>query len=493
MTNPNSASIPVIEQRSFISGEWATMVDSGRPLCDPNTGERRQAKLATAEEDVERALDAAWRLYDRVGAETVGLRARAELLLAAADELDRRQEEIAVQDSLNIGAPLSTTRIIASVLGDRVRSAVREAEELGESVELGSDERPVRLLRRALGPAVVVGPWNAPTFTTVGKVAAALLAGCPVLLKPSENAPSGCQIFAEILVAEIRRRDLPGALFQLIQGGSSVGALLTGDPRVAALSFTGGVSAGRAVASAATANLTAVQMELGSNNPAIVRYDADIETTAARLVQGMTRLNGQWCEAPGKILVHEAIHDELVAAMGEEIRRLRVGHSLGPGTEVGPLAFERHRDGLREEIGRLRSLGGRLISSERLPDLDGWFLAPGVIVGLDASAATQELFGPVATVHAVSDDAEALAHANAPGGGLDAYVFGTDTDAALRLAAQLRAGEVRVNGTFMSDLADGSRQSFWGTSGIGGHGPQYGVRFFLGDRVIGVDRDDLQL
>ena len=493
MTDPRGANAPVIEQRSFVDGDWVEMIDSGRPLCDPNTGEARQPKLATAEADVERALEAAWRLFDGLVSETVGLRERCDLLLAVADELDRRQEEIALHDSLNMGAPIATSRLIAGALGDRVRAAVGDALELGDALDLGSAGRPVRLLRRALGPAVVIGPWNAPTFTTVGKVAAALLAGCPVLLKPSENAPSGCQIFSEILVGELRRRELPEALFQLIQGGSAVGSLLTSYPRVAALSFTGGVAAGRAVAAAATANLAVVQMELGSNNPAIVRADADISATAVSLVQGMTRLNGQWCEAPGKILVHESVHDDLVAAMTVELQGLRVGHCLDDRSDVGPLAFERHREGLRQEVDRLLSLGGSLLATERMPDLGGWFLAPGIVTGLAPAEATQELFGPLATVHRVADDAEALRHANAPGGGLDAYVFGADTEAALQLASRMRAGEVRVNGTFMSDLADGSQQTFWATSGIGGHGPQYGVRFFLGDRVVGVDRTDLPL
>lgn len=485
---------PIVETRSYVDGDWvAEMEDTGRPLCDPNTGEVRQPKLATRAEDVERALAAAQALYESQALEDLGLRVRADAMIAVADEIDRRQGEIALQDAMNTGAPYSTTSIIASTLGDRVRGAVEEALELGDSVSIGEQDRKVLLLHRAIGPAVIIAPWNAPTFTTVGKVAAALLAGCPVLVKPSENAPSGCQLLAEIIVEELRRREFPSAVFQFIQGGSSVGALLTGDTRVAALSFTGGVSAGRTVAVSAASNLSMMQMELGSNNPAIVRADADADRTAKLIVQGMTRLNGQWCEAPGKILAHEDVHDELVEALRRELDALIVGDMMSPGTQVGPLAFERQREGLKASIERLESLGGTLISTERMPDLDGWFIAPGMIVGTRPEDASEELFGPVITVHSVASDAEALEYANAPGGGLDGYVFGSDTEEALRLATRIRAGEVRVNGTFMSDLADHSRQSFWGTSGIGGHGPQYGVRFFLGDRVVGVDRADLTI
>ena len=299
-----------------------------------------------------------------------------------------------------------------------------------------------------------MGPWNAPTFTVIGKVAAAMAAGCPVLLKPSENAPGGCQLFSEILVDEMHRRHYPKAAFQLIHGSSSIGAVLTGDPRIEVLSFTGGGSAGRTVAADAASNLNSMQLELGSNNPAIVLEDADLEAAAASIVEGMTRLNGQWCEAPGKILVMKSVHDDFVEAMRTRIASLRVGHCLEPETQVGPLAFERHFTQLGASLDRLVSLGGEKITAADMPALGGWFMAPGMVIGCRAEDATEELFGPVVTVHAVASEAEALAHANAAGGGLDAFVFSADHDRALRIAGRIRAGEVRINGTFMSDLAE---------------------------------------
>lgn len=484
---------PIVPQRSYIDGEWTALEDSGRPLCDPNTGELRQSKLTTRPADIERALAAAHR-FDQVGAACeIPLQARVEMLEAFADELDRRQEEIAQQDSINTGCPIHTARIIASSLGGRVRAVIREALELGEYVDLGTAQHPVRLLREPIGPALIIAPWNVPSFTSSGKVAAALLAGCPVLLKPSENTPSGVQLISEMLVAEIESRGFPKGYFQLIQGGSSIGTLLTGDPRIAALVFTGGVETGRSVAMSAASVLAVMQMELGSNNPVIVRSDADVASTAASLVQGTTRVNGQWCEAPGKIFVHERLHDDLAEAIRSEFAALRIGDSLDERTQLGPLAFERHRDSLRGELDRLESLGGRLLGAERLPELRGWFLSPGVVIGVAAENATTELFGPLLTMHSYLDESVALQQANAPSGGLDAYVFSADIDAALALAARIRAGEVRINGTFMSDLAEGSQQTFWGSSGIGGHGPRHGVRFFTGDRVVGVDAGGFEL
>ncbi|MDQ0212190.1 MULTISPECIES: aldehyde dehydrogenase family protein [Arthrobacter] len=483
----------LVEQRSFVDGAWLQLDENGRYLTNPNTGEPRQPMRKTGRADVEHALAAAASLHESGKLEDIKLRDRLELLTKIAASLDAQSEEIALQDSINTGVPIRTTRLIAGALGDRVRGTIAEAEELGESETLDGGDRSVVILRKPLGPALIVGPWNAPTFTVVGKVAAAMAAGCPVILKPSENAPGGCQLFAESIAAAMTELDYPSAAFQLVHGNSETGSLLTSDPRIEALSFTGGDSAGRTVAQAAASNLAVMQMELGSNNPVIILDDADVSSAAQSILQGMTRLNGQWCEAPGKVLVDGSIHDRFVEAMKFELSKLRVGNALDETTEVGPLAFERQRDGLKAAVNRLLELGGTLVTGGDLPDLNGWFLAPGMIVGCPAGAATEELFGPLVTVHPVHSVEEALSHANGPATGLDAYVFGGDETRAIDVASRIRAGEVRINGTFMSDLAGNSRQSFWGTSGIGGHGPQYGVRFFTGDRVVGVDRTDFPL
>lgn len=477
----------LIEQKSYIDGDWITLKETGKWLTDPNTGEVRQAKRGTESSDVERALSAADALHESQELESISFEQRAKLLFQVADSLDQQIEKIALQDSINTGVPIKTTRIIAGTLGDRVRSAAHDALQLGEQIELNGVDRPVLLLRKPLGPAFIVAPWNAPTFTVVGKVAAAMAAGCPVLLKPSENAPSGNQIFAGILVDALEQHSYPKAAFQLIQGSSSVGSIITSDPRISALSFTGGVNAGRKVAQEIASNLGVMQMELGSNNPAIIMADADVNATAQSIVAGMTRLNGQWCEAPGKLLVHKSLFDDFVEAMKEELSKLTIGDALDDSTEVGPIAFEAQLNSLNASVERLISLGGEFISTSRMPDLGGWYMAPGMIIGCSPDQATEELFGPLVTVHAIDNIDEAVAYANGPGTGLVAYVFGADQDRALSIASRIRAGEVRINGTFMSDLAEGSKQTFWGTSGIGGHGPQYGVRFYLGDRVIGVD------
>ena len=170
-----------------------------------------------------------------------------------------------------------------------------------------------------------------------------------------------------------------------------------------------------------------------------------------------------------------------------------IGHCLDEGTDVGPMAYRLHRARLQDAIDGLVAAGGTALTRSQLPDLGGWFLAPTVITGLPARASEHELFGPVVTVHRVASTEEAIQAAAGPETGLAGFVFGRDVDAALRTAARIPAGEVRVNGCNLADLADGSQQTFWNSAGIGGHGPTDMVRFFQGNQTIGVDDPSLPI
>ncbi len=484
--------VPVLRTRSYIAGAWRELHDRIGVLRDPNTGEERTAQLSASPSDVEAALAAAQRAFESGILESAGSRERASMLQAWADRLDAHAERIALQDAISTGNPVGTARVLAASLGDRVRSIARQAIEVGEGRSL--DERlRVRVLNRPLGPTLVLAPWNAPTFVAVSKLAAALGAGSPVLLKPSEWTPGGAQLAFEQLLEEFEARSLPPGGAQLVHGAARVGAALAADPRVKVITFTGGLAAGRAVARAAAETLAVTQLELGSNNPAIVLPDADPASAARSLVAGVTRLNGQWCEAPGKVLVPDRLHDALLDALIAEAEELRIAACLDEDCELGPLAYGGHRDRLREQVAAYEAAGATAHRAGRLPELGGWFFQPTFIAGLPAEAATEELFGPALTLHRVSSTDEALAAANRSGGGLDGFVFGRDEEAAVRVGERIRAGEVRINGTHMADLADGSEQTFWDASGVGGHGPAQGVAFYQGRRVVGVDSPELPI
>jgi phenylacetaldehyde dehydrogenase len=481
-------------QVDLIDGTWALpRVVLEATIDDPNTGDPLQPQLATAATDVDRALAVADAVHSGGRWATTGVDVRAAILDDIAAGLTARIDELAYEDAMATGNAIRVSRQMASYIGPRVSSARRQLSEVGITQDLTVDGRPVTLLRRPLGPAVVLAPWNAPTFVAVAKVASALATGCPVILKPSEWAPAGCQIVAEVVHEVLERHGAPASAFQLVRGDATVGAQLASDVRVKAISFTGGGPGGRAVARAAAPNLTALQLELGGHNPAIILPDADVRTAAVALVDGMTKLNGQWCEAPGKVLVPAALHDELVEHLLDQLGALTIGHCLDQQTDVGPLAYREHRDRLLAGIAELTRAGGQTLTRTPLPDLSGWFLAPTVITGLDASQSIHELFGPVMTIHKVGSLDEALIAADGPETGLAGFVFGADHALALQVAARIPAGEVRVNGCKLADLADGSEQTFWNGAGIGGHGPTDMVRFFQGRQTIGVDDPSLPI
>jgi phenylacetaldehyde dehydrogenase len=275
-------------------------------------------------------------------------------------------------------------------------------------------------------------------------------------------------------------------------GGADVGRQLASDARAKVVSYTGGSAGGRAVAGAAIGRMASLQLELSGANPALVVRGADLEQAARELAHGVTVLNGQWCEAPRRVFVHAGEHDRLVSLVLEQLAGRAIGHSLDPGTDVGPLAHRHHFDRVVAQLARLETLGDATRSHDDLPG-EGFFVSPTVVGGLPFDAVSEEIFGPVLAVLPYTDLEQAVQAANGLGDGLAAYVFGPDRDAAFELGRRMHAGEVRLGGVRILDLAPGSAQSFWGTSGLGGHGRISVLEAHLGTRVVGEEDFGLPL
>ncbi|MFE6649117.1 aldehyde dehydrogenase family protein [Nocardioides sp. NPDC057772] len=486
----SSNEITIAQPVDYIADEWSecATVDDAWNL-DPNTLEPVHRTVTTPPDDVERALRHAEETYDAGRWDHEARLERADMLDRVAALLESRTEDIARTDAITSGTPISATRTVASFLPFRIRATAADLREIPRVTALEAGGRDVRLYKVPWGPAAILTPWNGPSFIPAAKVVSAVAAGCPVILKPSEHAPGSAQIVVECFV----EAGLPSGALQLVHGAGEVGARLTADPRIKIVSFTGGPGAGRAIARAAAEDFKVLQLELGGNNPVIVLDDADLDVTADGILDGMTKLNGQWCEGPGKILAHRPLIAPLLEALTERISKLTVGHSLDEDTHVGPISNGAHFQTLRSRVEGLRELGATIHQPAALPELGGYFLSPTIASGADPDRATAELFGPLVSLHAVDSTEEALRIANAHPSGLDAYVFGTDTDRAIEVGSRIVAGEVRVNGAKVADLGDDSAQSFWGPAGIGGHGPAESVRVFCGDRVVGVDSPDLPL
>lgn len=485
----------LVEQRDLIDGVRrvpGASLDAW--VSDPNSAERLQPQLATTKDQLERALAAAWGVHESGRWNARSAAERSAVLHRIADGLDACSERLAVLDALTSGVPITVTRLLATGVADAFRSAAAQLMASGTVVALpDAAPRPVRVHWLPWGPAAVLSPWNAPTAVAAKKVAFALAAGCPVVLKPSSHAPSGCNLLADVLSAVLADADAPPATFQLLHGSSAVGQALAGDARVRALSLTGGRGAGRAVARAAASDLKALQLELGSNNPCVVRSDADVEQTADALASAMTKLNGQWCEGPGAVFVPLALHDRLLDAVLDRLASLRMGHCLAEDTQIGPQGNGPQHTQLRRALDELRAHGGKPHATTAAPDLPGWFLPPTVVTDVSPMHAQNEIFGPVITLHRVSDDEEALTLANQCALGLAGYVFSADLDEAARVGVRIGSGEIKINGTSLIDMSERSTQGFWGGSGAGGHGDEQLLRFFRGARIVGVDAPRLPL
>jgi len=487
MTSPLSPELP--PQRDLIAGSWR---DPGGErddrVEDPNTGELVQPQARTAPDGVDAALAAADELH-RSGAWSGRPAAgRAEVLMAYADALEPQCARIAELEAATTGATIATT----SMLGFIVHAAFRlAAQQLTDGVLSqrfdGPTGRAVEVERVGWGPGVLLVPWNAPAPMAAHKAASALAAGCPVIIKPPERAPHGTAMLGGPAVD----LGLPPGLVQVVHGGPEVGGALVTDPRCRAVSFTGGVQGGRAVAVACAEGLKPVQLELGGHSPLVILPDADVGAAADAAVALLTTLNGQWCRALGRLLVPADRQAELMDAVLDRLGAVQMGHSCSTGSQMGPIVHSAHLSVLRDRIDELTAAGGTAHAVTELPhDADlagGNWLAPTLVTGVDPSLTDTEIFGPVATVHAYVDVDEAVELANGTDYGLEAYVVGGDEDVAMSVARRVVAGGVKVNGASPISLHLMAPRPAWGVSGLHDEGTVETIEFFGGNRVVGVE------
>ena len=467
----------------YIDGERIRpSVELGGWARNPNTGEAIAPQMATSPEQAERALATAQRLHEAGDWARLPADERADRLDAAADALMPMTPMIAAVESYHTGMVISLTNFVNAIVWLAFKGAAGVLRSGRTRLTAPGPLGEVEILRKPLGPAVAIVPWNSPAALAAHKVANALAAGAPVILKPSEWAPYACLFLADGL----EQAGLPRGLFQIVNGGAAVGQQLVSDRRVRAVSFTGGLQGGRAVAAACAHDFKAMQLELGGNNAMIVLEDADLAKTAEGIAAGLTTLNGQWCRALGRLLVHESIADDLLAAALERLGRVRLGDSLSPESEMGPLANEEHKRRIETAVAHLEALGGQRHATTPLPDLPGNFFPPTLISGVAPEETLEEIFGPVATLHTFRDEAEAVRLANQTPYGLGGYVFSGDEERATAVARQMNTGGVKINGVSLLELNVDAPRPAWGLSGFGQEGTLETFDVFCGVSVVGV-------
>ena len=481
MTDPDRT-LP--ELHDLVDGDLvAVPTDDGRWLEDPHSGDPLQPMAVTDDSTVEQAIAAADRVHRDESWSGLSAEERAGWLEQLADAVEARVEESARLEALTTGVTVRMTSMLGFITHAAFRLAATQLRNgWGRDVMPGDRGQDVEVLKLPWGPAALLVPWNAPAPMAAHKAASALAAGAPAILKPSEFAPNGSQILAD--AAQVI--GLPAGVLQLVHGDPHVGGLLVTDKRMRSVSFTGGLKGGRDIAAACAPDFKPAQLELGGNNAVVVLEDADIDDAAQGVEMLLTQLNGQWCRALGRLIVHDSVVDDLLDAVAARFDALQLGDPLDTASDMGPIIHSNHLHELKTAIADLEAAGGKVHQWSTVPD-QGNYLAPTLVTDVPTPAARDEIFGPVGTIHTFSTDDDAVHLANATPYGLEGYVFGTDTDRAAAVARQVQAGGVKINGATVMSLSVMAPRPAWGWSGFAEEGTIESIDFFAGTRVVGVE------
>ncbi len=460
-----------------IGDEWVEAGDGRRfPVRDPATGavlaEVADAGAAEAVRAVE-AADAAgpaWR--SRTARDRAGVLRRWYTLIL------EHQEDLARLMTAEQGKPLAEARGEVAYGASFIDWFAEEGRRIyGDVVPSHGTDKRILVLKQPIGVVAAITPWNFPIAMITRKCGPALAAGCPIVIKPPAETPLCALALAELA----GRAGLPAGVLNVVTtlSAPAVGAVLTGDPRVRKLSFTGSTEVGKILMAQCAGTVKKVSLELGGNAPFIVFDDADLDAAVAGAIASKYRNAGQTCVCANRILVQDGVHDEFAARYAKAVATLRVGPGTEDGVAIGPLI---NADGLAKVerlVADAVARGARIVTGGHRHLLGGLFYEPTILAGVthDMPIAAEEIFGPVAPLYRFADERDAVRLANATPFGLAAYFYARDIGRIWRVAETLDYGIVGINeGIISTEVAPfgGMKES-----GIGREGSKYGIDDFL--------------
>ncbi|HEV8482517.1 MAG TPA: aldehyde dehydrogenase family protein [Blastocatellia bacterium] len=464
----------LVFEKLYVNGQWVAPAGNGTLDVINSTTEEVMGRIPEGTpEDINRAVEAARAAFE--GWSTTPVQQRAELLTRMSAGLAARQSEIAAIIAAEVGMTLPLANAVqAGMPAMEMGSYAKLLTEYSFEEQIGNS----LVIREPVGVVGCITPWNFPLHQVVAKVAAAMAAGCTIVLKPSEVAPLTAFILAEIA----HEAGLPAGVFNLVSGlGTVVGEALASHPDVDMISFTGSTRAGKRVSELAAQTVKRVALELGGKSANIILDDADLEKAVQGGVANCYFNSGQTCSAHTRMLVPRSRHDEAVKLAKAAAESFTVGDPRVGKVKLGPLISDVQRERVRGYIKKGIEEGATLVTGgAEAPDgLErGYFVRPTVFANVrnDMTIAREEIFGPVLSIIPYEDEDDAVRIANDTPYGLAGGVWSSDPERAKRVARRLRTGQVDINGGSFNPFAPfgGYKQS-----GNGRELGRYGFEEFL--------------
>ncbi|HIC8003916.1 TPA: aldehyde dehydrogenase [Enterobacter hormaechei] len=471
-----------VQHPMYIDGQFvAWQGDAWIDVINPATEEVISRIPDGTAEDARKAIDAAERA--QAGWEALPAIERASWLRKISAGIRERVSEISALIVAEGGKIQQLAEVEVNFTADYIDYMAEWARRYeGEIIQSDRPGENILVFKRALGVTTGILPWNFPFFLIARKLAPALITGNTIVIKPSEFTPNNAIAFAKI-VDEI---GLPKGVFNLVLGrGETVGQELAGNPKVAMVSMTGSVGAGKKIMAAAAKNITKVGLELGGKAPAIVMDDADLELAVKAIVDSRVINTGQVCNCAERVYVQKGIYDRFVNRLGEAMKTVQFGNPAErTDIAMGPLINAAALERVEQKVARAVQEGAKVVLGGKAAEGKGYFYPPTLLLDVrqDMAIMHEETFGPVLPVVAFDTLEEALNMANDSDYGLTSSVYTQDLNVAMKAIKGLKFGETYINRENFEAM-----QGFhagWRKSGIGGADGKHGLNEYLQTQVV---------
>ena len=466
----------LLKQQCFIKDGWHDASDDATiDVSNPFSGDIIGNVPSLTTDDVNDAVAASHEAQITWAAKTA--KERAELLQKWADLIDANKEDLAIIMTAEQGKPLTESRGEVGYANSFIRWFAEEGKRVyGDVIPANQTQLRHVILKQPVGVCAAITPWNFPAAMITRKAAPALAAGCTMIIKPATETP-----FSALALAVLAEQaGIPAGVIQVVTGKSStIGDILTGDPRIHKLSFTGSTEVGRTLMAQCAPTIKKLSLELGGNAPFIVFDDADLEKAAEGLIASKYRNAGQTCVCANRVYVQDNIKDKFLDVFVKKVAELNVGNGMDEGVDIGPLINKKALDKVQALLKDALDKGATLITGGSTNGASELSYNPTVItdVSSDMDIASEEIFGPIATIFTFKDEADVIRQANDTIYGLAAYFYSSSYARSWRVTEGLEYGIIGHNtGLISTEVAPfgGVKQS-----GFGREGSKYGIEEYV--------------